>query len=116
MNGIFDFSNLKRTSDPELAKKSSSNLSKGSSVAKKEEEDQALSILFQGGNKGKELNLNAKKLEVDFDSMDFFDSFEPKKKPPKKEEPSKEETKLKSVNKPIPEEKDKPRQSEELDV
>lgn len=40
--------------------------------------------LFQGMNKSTKVNLNAKKLDINFDSDDFFNSFEPVK-PAKKE-------------------------------
>jgi hypothetical protein len=109
---IFDFSDLKKnlsTNQDALSTQKnlgSASLKKSQSSSNKDsgnrssEADFQLGVLFQGkNNAGKSLNLNAKKVDIDFDSMDFFNAFEPdvKKKPVVKE--AKEEKEKKEVAK-----------------
>ena len=44
---------------------------------KNEEKDFNLGELFQGKQGGAKANLNAKKLDIDFDNDDFFNQFDP---------------------------------------
>ena len=91
-NDIFDFSNLKKVNEKvgETAGASSSvNKIASGTGAKKIESgvpDYQLGNLFQGKSVqlgGQNSNLNAKKLDIDFDADDFFNSFEPMNSAPK---------------------------------
>jgi len=93
-NDIFDFSGMQKTLEvPKQgglvinkldSNNSSANkrVSVGSNVSqsKKLDDEFQLGNFFQGKTAAP-VNLNAKKLEIDFDGDDFFNSFDPSAKP-----------------------------------
>lgn len=101
---IFDFSELKQAVPTPVVKAADKETKKEPKPAVKESlEDFAMGGFFQGKSVslGPAKNLNAKKLDIDFDADDFFNQFDEMKKPePKKAAPVVAKTEIEKPTEP----------------